>query len=111
MSVLEDYNQIRHQRTEILKQAQEERTRHERLYRMVFDSQEGREVLADILNDLGFWSKEVQDSGDVVLQNYARLLLEKCGAWHADNIPAIIDSILGGMPREELENVRRSDGD
>jgi hypothetical protein len=67
----------------------------EGLYRSVFNTEDGRWVLMDILNDLGMWSATVEGVDEVALQNYARLLLQKCGAWQAQRLPDIMASILG----------------
>ncbi len=51
-------------------------------YRNVFKSAEGQEVLADILNDCGFFSLEdVTDATDIARMNVARRILGKMGSW------------------------------
>jgi hypothetical protein len=95
-------------RREFAEQVATERSRIEDLYQRVFNNEDGRWVLIDILNDLGMWSREVESVEEVATQNYARLLLEKCGAWQAQRLPDIIASLLGGNAPTPIE-VERSD--
>lgn len=83
-------------REEHVKAEQAERDKLEGLYRSVFNTEDGRWVLIDMLNDLGMWSRTVEGVEEVALQNYARLLLEKCGAWQAQRLPDIMQALLGG---------------
>lgn len=64
------------------------------LYRQVFTTPQGRAVLTDILNDLGFYNMH-RGEEDVVLTNYARRLLEKVGVWQPQNMYDITDAFLG----------------
>lgn len=63
-------------------------------YRRCFNTPDGQEVLMDILNDLGFFSNEIVEPQEVVLQNYARILFAKCGAWNPERIPGIMKALL-----------------
>lgn len=63
-------------------------------YRGVFNTTDGREVLIDILNDLGFFSNQITTAEETVLQNYARILFAKCGAWQAERLPGIVAVLL-----------------
>ncbi len=58
----------------------EEKT--EQLYRRVFGTEEGKQVLADILNDCGFFSLEdITKSEDIARLNVGRRILGKMGVW------------------------------
>lgn len=48
------------------------------LYRKVFESYEGRMVLTHMLTELGYFSLADNET-EVVLQNYAKKLLQNCG--------------------------------
>lgn len=62
------------------------------LYRTVFGTTEGKEVLADIMNDCGYFSLEdITDPSDVARLNVARRILGKCGIWE----PFYIRDITG----------------
>lgn len=63
------------------------------LYRRVFGTDEGRQVLEDILLDLGHFSVSESDD-DIVRQNYAKSLLYKVGAYVDRNIPEMVESYL-----------------
>ena len=60
------------------------------LYRGVFDTERGRLVLLDILNDCNFFSLEdIEKPEDLARLNVARRILGKCGIWetvHAQEI-------------------------
>jgi len=60
------------------------------LYRSVFDSERGRMVLLDVLNDCGFFSlADIDKPEDLARLNVARRILGKCGIWetvHAKDI-------------------------
>lgn len=65
-----------------------------RTYRQVFDTPEGREVLADLLAIMGFYSTSVDSIEESMLQNVGKLILAKCGAWHAQQIRSITEAIM-----------------
>jgi len=48
-------------------------------YRIVFGSQTGREVLADILASMGYFQLEDVSPEGLVLHNQAKIILQKCG--------------------------------
>lgn len=64
------------------------------LYRSVFDSERGRMVLLDILNDCNFFSLEdITKVEDIARLNVARRILGKCGIWetvHAQDITRLL---------------------
>jgi len=72
------------------------------VYRKVFLSEEGRKVLMHILNDLGFFQTEEVSEEIVVLQSYAKTLLERMGIWREHNAKRITDALLN-MPYMEKE--------
>jgi hypothetical protein len=55
------------------------------LYQRVFGSREGKVVLADILNDCGFFSLQDISSEDLIRLNVARRILGKIGVWTDEN--------------------------
>lgn len=63
------------------------------LYRNVLLEGDGPEVLADVLNDLSFMSMHVNEEAQVALNNYARMLLWKCGIWREENIHKIVSKL------------------
>ena len=63
-------------------------------YRSIFLTRGGREVLADILNDLGFMVMDVTDPEVVILQNAAKRILEKLGIWQGHNMKNIMNALL-----------------
>lgn len=71
------------------------------LYRRVFGTSHGNEVLADILDELGFFSTTDEGNpGDVALLNFARRLLIKCGLGFdtAAERVTVTESLLGIEP-------------
>jgi len=64
------------------------------VYRKVFLSDEGRIVLTDILNDLGHMIVDSLEPEQLILQNYAKVLLSKLGIWQPHNIKNIVDAYL-----------------
>jgi len=64
------------------------------LYRSVFDSERGRMVLLDVLNDCGFFSlADIDKPEDLARLNVARRILGKCGIWetvHAEDITQLL---------------------
>jgi hypothetical protein len=77
----------------------------ERLYRKVFGTVEGKLVLADILVDLGFFNTvNVTDQVEIGLQNFARMLLSKIGAWNAENVHNIVGTLLAIPTRRRKED-------
>ena len=68
------------------------------VYRQVFSTREGKIVLADILNDCGFFSLQDVTQEDVIRLNVARRILGKMGIWSAKNIVE-----LAGLHTEEKD--------
>lgn len=86
-------------------------------YRAVFSSREGREALAYILVDLGFFDDAIdRETGEALsgealvrymaLQGFARRLLEQIGAWHEFNVDRIVDTVMN-VPVWDAENSMR----
>lgn len=64
-------------------------------YRRVFGSEEGQAVLADLLNELGFFSdSDVVGEEDVWRMRMARRILGLCGGWQPKAIPGIIRHMI-----------------
>jgi len=71
------------------------------LYRRVFCRPEGTEVLADMLEELGFFNMtDERDEGAVALLNFARRLMIKCGLGFETEQGrlAVVESMLGIEP-------------
>ncbi len=73
-----------------------EEMKREIMYRKVFGTDEGKQVLADILNDCGFFSLEDMQSEDLVRVNVAKRILGKMGAWQEQNLFDITECYIGG---------------
>lgn len=69
------------------------KTRRQHDYRTVFDTPQGRRVLADILSDHGFYREALNDE-DRILANAARRILAKLGAWEPGQELAIAGRLL-----------------
>ena len=63
-------------------------------YRRVFDTYEGRIVLTDMLNELGFFSGELENHDDVVRHNAATRILRKLGVWRPQNLWGLTDAFM-----------------
>lgn len=65
------------------------------MYSRVFNTDEGRIVLYDILNDVGFFSlKDFDKSEDIARLNVGRRILGKCGVWQPANTEEIVKSLV-----------------
>lgn len=92
------------QKIEILRQleglqadsaASEEKARRKALlYRRVFDTPEGHLVLTDILNELRHYAMEETDVATLALQNAAKRILGRLGAWTPENIFELTEQYL-----------------
>lgn len=84
---------------ERLKQAEEEE-RIAMFYRNVFfGTEEGKEVLDDILRELSFFStNNPEDIAQAALSNAGKVILAKCGIWTDENTRSIID-VLGTVQK------------
>ena len=71
-----------------------------RLYREVFSTRQGKEVLAHMLTELGFFNEIVFDQEQIANLNYARRLLKLMGVIQAKNVNKITD-VLMSLPFEE----------
>lgn len=65
--------------------------------RIVYNSENGRVLLTDLLNDLDFYNMDLQTQQDMVRQNSARMLLKKLGIWYPHNMKHIVDALMN-MP-------------
>jgi hypothetical protein len=70
------------------------------LYRSVFGTKNGREVLAHMLAELNFFDEIAQTEEEVTRSNYARHLLRILGVWRGKNVDKIVDAFLQ-MPYRE----------
>lgn len=78
-------------------------------YRRVFGTGEGREILHDILLDIGFF----KDGGakaieDVRLKEFGKRLLFKCGIWNEENTERITEALLNipfTTPKEATDDM------
>jgi len=65
------------------------------VYRSVFGTDQGREVLTDILNDCNFFSQEdLEDKADIARLNVAKKILEKMGIWEPRHCRNVVDRLL-----------------
>ncbi len=62
-------------------------------YRRVFNTPDGRQVLADMLGDLHYHDT-IPNQGDAVLHNYAKTLLYKLGILQDHNEVAIVEAFF-----------------
>ena len=74
-----------------------------RMYREVFGTRVGREVLAHMLVELGFFSEHIVDE-QVFLCNYARHILKLMGVLQPKNINDITDALMNISFGEEEKN-------
>ena len=66
-----------------------------KIYRRVFGSEQGQAVLADLLNELGFFSDRDEISEeDVWRMRVARQILARCGGWQPKAIPGIVEHMV-----------------
>jgi hypothetical protein len=64
-------------------------------YQTTFNSTpQGREVFADILDQLGFGKALIETEEDRIRLNECHAFLAKCGIWHPDNAQAISEALL-----------------
>lgn len=66
-----------------------------KVYRRVFGSEQGKAVLADMLNELGFFSDSTElTNEDLYRMRIARRLLALCGGWKPEAIPGLIEHMV-----------------
>lgn len=71
--------------------------RIEELYSKVFSTEDGKQVLADILNDTGFFSlHDIEKPEDLARINVGRRILSKMGRWTEDNLFDIAEVYVDG---------------
>lgn len=64
------------------------------VYRSVFGTEQGHEVLTDILNDCGFFSQEDLTEVEIAKLNVAKKILEKSGIWEPGHLRNIVDKLF-----------------
>jgi hypothetical protein len=65
------------------------------VYRHVFRTEQGREVLTDILNDCGFFSlDDISNEADIARLNVAKNILHKAGIWIPGYVRELVDRLL-----------------
>ena len=62
--------------------------------RKVYGGPQGRALLADLLNDLGFFSSVLETPVEIALENQAKILLEKLGIWQEHNMMRIVNALM-----------------
>jgi len=73
-------------------------------YRKIFNSYDGRLVLAHMLNEMCFFGDSVETDEEKVLNNYARHLLTNCGLWRDANNEDITNSLFMIMEKPYPED-------
>jgi DNA-binding MarR family transcriptional regulator len=74
-----------------------------RTYRRVFNTKDGKKVLAHMLTELQFFSEiDTNDVKSLVEQNYAKHLLSLLGVYQAENVERVVETFLV-FPFEEVE--------
>lgn len=74
-----------------------------RTYRRVFNTKDGRKVLAHMLTELQFFSEiDSDDVKSLTEQNYAKHLLSILGVYQAENVERVVETFLT-FPFEEAE--------
>lgn len=68
--------------------------------RKVYSTPEGRALLTDLLNNLGFFRMDLDNDRDILLENKAKELLYELGIWRPHNVGRIVDALLD-MPYME----------
>lgn len=78
-----------------------------RIYRNVFlNSKEGRLVLADILNDVKFFSlADLISDTEIARLNVGRRILGKCGIWEERSFGDILNALGASNPLIELYQI------
>jgi len=70
-------------------------------YRRVFTSGAGRKVLGHMLVELNFFDEILNTEEERARSNYARKLLNRIGILNAENIPRVVDALLGVRGEED----------
>jgi hypothetical protein len=70
-------------------------------YFEVFNTLQGKAVLADMLDDLHVFDALATDE-DATLNTYGKLLLSKIGIIQGDNVGEIVNSLMGVAQRETI---------
>lgn len=79
------------------------------MYRNVFKTTDGQEVLADILNDCGLFSlDDVRDPSEIARMNVGRRILGKMGVWEPLYVLELTNIIAEERkPRSFIERLLR----
>ena len=75
-------------------------------YRKLFSSQIGRDVLADMLTELGFFDYSSDDPMERGQQEYAKRLLRMCGIWKADHRRQIVWGLFNWKVKKKRKVMR-----
>jgi len=62
--------------------------------RGVYNSEDGRTVLTDILADLNFFCGDIKTEQEMAKQNSARVLLNRLGIWQKHNARRIVNALM-----------------
>lgn len=62
--------------------------------RKVYGTPEGRALLADLLNELGFFAMDLGTPQDIAKENTAKDLLYKLGVWREHNVMRIVNALM-----------------
>lgn len=90
---------------------EEEKKRYEReqtkrrLYQRVFGTEEGQEVLTDIVNECKFFDSHLKTAEDVALHNFSKKLLYNAGMWDESSRLEIIKGLYrlkNSMPDKSI---------
>lgn len=77
-------------------------------YQSVFGTDQGKDVLADILRMFGYWEHDPEFPN---LRQAAIMLLDRGGWLAPDNIPAIVDGYLNSPQVNPIEVETGAEGD
>lgn len=72
------------------------------------ETEAGQDVLTWLLSVLGFFSTSDSTAEEALAMNYAKLILAKCGIWHAERM-RMITKQLTELPAVVPEYTRRQE--
>lgn len=58
------------------------------------ESADGKQVLTWILSVLGFFSTADASAEEALLQDVGKLILARCGVWHAERMGEIVEQLV-----------------
>jgi len=71
-----------------------------RMYREVFGTRVGKQVLANMLAELGYFNEIIATPEEIAHLNYARRLLSIMGIMQAKNVEGMVEMLMS-LPFEE----------